>query len=57
MDSLPIFTSPKLTAGGVTVRSEDFETPVAARLTIIGESGASLLTLGMVFARAINILG
>ena len=45
VDSVPTVTSPKLTDGGVMVRSDDFDTPVAARLTITGESGALLLTI------------
>lgn len=45
VDSLPIFTSPKLTEAGVTVKSDAFETPVAARATMTGESGALLLII------------
>jgi hypothetical protein len=45
VDSLPTFTSPKLTDAGVTVRSEDFETPDAVKATTTGESGALLLII------------
>jgi hypothetical protein len=45
VESVPTVTLPKLTDGGITVRSEDFEMPVAVRLTITGESGALLLTI------------
>ena len=45
MDSFPTPTSPKLTEGGLTVRAEDFETPVAVKATITGEFGALLLTI------------
>jgi hypothetical protein len=45
VDSAPTITLPKVTDGGVTVKSETFETPVAVRLTITGESGALLLTI------------
>lgn len=45
VDSVPTVTPPKLTEDGVTVRSEDFEMPIAARVTTTGELGASLLTI------------
>lgn len=45
VDSLPIFTSPKFTEGGVTVKAEAFETPVAVKVTTTGESGALLLII------------
>jgi hypothetical protein len=45
VDSLPTVTLPKLSEDGVTVRSEDFETPVAFKLTTTGELGAVLLTI------------
>lgn len=45
VDSLPTFTSPKLTEAGVTVRFEGFETPAAVKATTTGESGALLLII------------
>lgn len=60
VDSLPIFTSPKFTEGGVTVKSEAFETPVAAKATITGESGALLLIIifpeAAPLAAAVNVV-
>jgi hypothetical protein len=60
VDSLPIFTSPKLTEGGVTVKSEACETPVAAKVTMTGESGALLLIItfpeAAPLAAAVNVV-
>jgi len=60
VDSVPTVTLPKVTEDGVTVRSEDFETPMALKLTTTGEFGALLLIItfpeAAPLAAAVNVV-